>query len=51
VGDDPHADVDGARAAGMCAVWIDRFDRPWPDDLEPPTHRVRDLAELVTLLE
>jgi len=51
VGDDPHADVDGARAAGMCAVWIDRFDRPWPDDLEPPAHRVRDLAELVTLLE
>ncbi len=51
VGDDPHADVDGARAAGMCAVWIDRFDRPWPDDIEPPAHRVRDLAELVTLLE
>lgn len=51
VGDDPHADVAGARSAGMPAVWIDRFGRPWPEDIEPPAHRVRDLAELVTLLE
>jgi len=50
VGDDPHADVAGATAAGMHAVWIDRFGRPWPPDLEPPAHRVSDLAELVALL-
>jgi len=50
VGDDPHADVTGARAAGMHAVWMDRFGRPWPADLEPPAQRVRDLMELVVLL-
>lgn len=50
VGDDPHADVEGARAAGMPAVWIDRFGRQWPADVEPPAHRVRDLAELAELL-
>ena len=51
VGDDPHADVAGARAVGMHAVWIDRFSRPWPGELEPPAQRVRDLAELVALLD
>lgn len=50
VGDDPHADVDGARRAGLHAVWVDRFGRPWPAELEPPAHRVRDLAELADRL-
>jgi putative hydrolase of the HAD superfamily len=50
VGDDPHADVAGARAVGMRAVWIDRFGRPWPEELEPPAYRVGDLSELVALL-
>lgn len=50
VGDDPHADVEGARRAGLRAVWMDRFDRHWPDELEPPAHRVRDLDELDGLL-
>lgn len=50
VGDDPDADVEGARAVGMPAVWIDRFGREWPDRLAPPAHRVRDLGELVELL-
>ena len=50
VGDDPHADVAGARAVGMHAVWIDRFGRPWPEGIEPPAHRVGNLAELVALL-
>jgi len=49
-GDDPYADVEGARAVGMRAVWVDRFGRPWPEQLAPPEHRVRDLAELVVLL-
>jgi putative hydrolase of the HAD superfamily len=50
VGDDPHADVEGARRAGLHAVWIDRFGRPWPAALEPPARRVRDLMELADLL-
>ncbi len=50
VGDDPYADVAGARAVGMRAVWIDRFGRPWPEEVEPPAYHVADLSELVVLL-
>jgi putative hydrolase of the HAD superfamily len=51
VGDDPLADVEGARSAGLHAVWMDRFGRAWPDGLAPPACRVRDLAELAALLD
>lgn len=50
VGDDPHADVEGGRSAGLQVAWIDRFDRPWPAGLEAPAHRVWDLEELADLL-
>ncbi len=50
VGDDPHADVQGARDMGMHAVWIDRFQRPWPDALPRPASRVGCLNELCELL-
>lgn len=50
VGDDPHADVEGARRAGLHAVWVDRFGRAWPEGLEPPAHTVKDLAGLADLL-
>ncbi len=50
VGDDPHADVEGARAAGLRAVWMDRGARGWPAAVAPPEHRVRDLGELAALL-
>ncbi len=50
VGDDPLVDVEGARRAGLDAVWMDRFARPWPADLVPPAHRVRDFAELARLM-
>jgi len=50
VGDDPWADVEGARNAGLQAVWLDRFGHRWPDELPPPSHRIGDLAALVELL-
>lgn len=50
VGDDPLVDVEGARRAGLAAVWMDRCSRPWPTDLAPPVHRVRDLGELARLM-
>ena len=50
VGDDPRADVEGARRAGLAAVWVDRFGRDWPGECAPPEHRVRDLHELAALL-
>ena len=46
VGDDPLADVDGARRAGMQAVWLNRTERAWPAQFEPPARTVTSLAEL-----
>lgn len=50
VGDDPHADVHGARSAGMHTVWINRSARPWPAEHAPATAAVRDLRELADRL-
>lgn len=50
VGDDPHTDVEGARLAGMTAVWLSRGGRPWPPDLQRPDHQLSSLADLPALL-
>ena len=49
VGDNPHADVDGARRAGMLGVWFERAF-PWPAELDPPSHSISRLAVLRELL-
>ncbi|HEU4652579.1 MAG TPA: HAD family hydrolase [Steroidobacteraceae bacterium] len=51
IGDDPALDVEGARRAGMRAIWVDRLQSPWPEGIAPPSHRVSTLTELVELLE
>ena len=50
VGDDPLLDVEGARGAGMQAIWIDRQGGEWPPQIAPASHTVRSLTELVDLL-
>lgn len=50
VGDDPHLDVEGARGAGMQAIWIDRQGVQWPAEIAPPAHTIRSLADLLRLL-
>ena len=50
VGDEPHADVIGPRAAGMHTVWVNRMGSAWPDALPAADASVDDLAGLVTLL-
>jgi FMN hydrolase / 5-amino-6-(5-phospho-D-ribitylamino)uracil phosphatase len=50
VGDDPLLDVEGARGAGMHAIWIDRQGEEWPVQIAPATYTVRSLTELVELL-
>ncbi len=50
VGDDPHLDVEGARGAGMQAIWIDRQGSEWPAEIAPAAHSVRSLTELTGLL-
>jgi FMN hydrolase / 5-amino-6-(5-phospho-D-ribitylamino)uracil phosphatase len=49
VGDDPLADVEGARAAGMEPVWINRDDAAWPEHIEPARYAIKSLTELVSL--
>jgi FMN hydrolase / 5-amino-6-(5-phospho-D-ribitylamino)uracil phosphatase len=51
VGDDAHADVAGARAAGLGTAWINRSGAPWPAALAPADHEVADLDALVRLVE
>jgi len=51
VGDDPHADVEGARAAGCRTVWMNRHQVTWPGPWVGPDHEVTDLDGLVRLVE
>jgi FMN hydrolase / 5-amino-6-(5-phospho-D-ribitylamino)uracil phosphatase len=46
VGDDPIADVVGARQAGMHTAWINRVARTWPVALAPPKRTISTLAEI-----
>jgi len=50
VGDDPELDIEGARRAGMQAVWVNREDAEWPARLMPPALEVRTLDELQAVL-
>lgn len=50
VGDDPEYDVHGAREAGMRSVWMNRFDREWPDKHEPADAEIKNLLELEALV-
>jgi putative hydrolase of the HAD superfamily len=51
VGDHPEHDVDGARQAGLRAVWVNRNGHEWPEELEEPDGVVEDIAGLAALLD
>lgn len=50
VGDDPLADVEGARRAGVRPVWLNRDRSAWPAEIEAPGDVIASLADLVRLL-
>ena len=50
VGDHPAYDVVGAIESGYHAVWINRDETEWPEELPEPLHQVSDLHELEALL-
>jgi FMN hydrolase / 5-amino-6-(5-phospho-D-ribitylamino)uracil phosphatase len=50
VGDEPRHDVEGARAAGLGTVWMNRTVSPWPQELPRPHLEVCDLGQLTRLL-
>jgi len=50
VGDHPEFDVEGARSAGLRAVWVNRNGRPWPQEFSRPDGIVTHIGQLQTLL-
>lgn len=50
VGDNPIADVGGAHAAGMRAVWFDWESIPYPSDMAPPDARVVSLEAVMDVV-
>jgi putative hydrolase of the HAD superfamily len=50
VGDHPLYDVDGARAAGLRTVWVNRTADVWPDEYAAPEIEVAHIGELPELL-
>ena len=50
LGDDPHLDVEAARAAGIRAAWINRQGQAWPEELAPPEWELTDLRQFEHLL-
>ena len=51
VGDDPHADVEGARGAGLLPVWLNRDLARWPLESSPPEFVIAGLDELPAALD
>lgn len=50
VGDDARIDVEGARAAGLRAVWLDADGTRFPADLSAPEFTVESLGQLAELV-
>ena len=50
VGDDPKADVEGARRAGVLPIWLNRGGAPWPAPPPAPPLHIRTLGELRAVL-
>jgi HAD superfamily hydrolase (TIGR01549 family) len=50
VGDNPAADIAGARAYGLRAVWLNRHRETYPAGLAPPTAQIEHLQDLVALV-
>lgn len=50
VGDQAWADVEGSRHAGMQQAWVNRHGTEWPEDVRPPQHTIRSLADLLDIV-
>ncbi|NJD31695.1 MAG: HAD family hydrolase [Gammaproteobacteria bacterium] len=51
IGDDPEADVEGARRAGVRPVWLNREGAAWPASFAAPEQVIASLLDLVRLLD
>ncbi len=46
IGDDPMRDVESARNFGLHALWLNRHEMPWPDEIERAEIEITSLREL-----
>jgi len=51
IGDNPEADIRGAQAVGMSAIWIAQHHTVYPADLAPAWQRVTHVTEIAKLFE
>ncbi|MFN5059279.1 MAG: HAD family hydrolase [Chloroflexota bacterium] len=51
IGDNPEADIRGAHAVGMRAIWITHPHLPYPDDLAPAWQCVTHVTQIAGILE
>jgi putative hydrolase of the HAD superfamily len=51
VGDHPHFDVEGARAAGLRTAWVNRRGDEWPAGLPQPDATVTCMQQLADFLQ
>jgi putative hydrolase of the HAD superfamily len=49
VGDNPSADIVGARTAGIAGCWYNPGGAAWPGPGDPPERIIGDLRELLPL--
>ena len=50
IGDNPLADIDGAKRFGMKAAWV-RRGRQYPVDLQPPDHVIDHVMEVRNIVD
>ena len=50
IGDNPVADIDGAKRFGMLAAWVKR-GRQYPNDLMPPDYTIDHVLEVQQIVE
>lgn len=50
IGDNPHSDVVGAKAAGLRAAWYNAEGRAYPKDLVPPDAQITNICDVIGLI-
>lgn len=50
IGDDPVHDIQGAQQSGMATLWMNRFDRQWPEHITPADGEMTSLHQLFNWL-
>lgn len=51
IGDDPISDIQGAQQSGIRAIWLNRNNSLWPEELNPPFIEIDQLNQLPAILK